>query len=113
MKALLRSCAGMLLAGSSATLLAAELPSYYPESFDKIGTINVSPSSNNATIVISDSSFAMARDARVHTLATQNASLSILKPGQVIGFSVVGAGPTAKGEVVEIWTLPSDYKRAR
>ena len=113
MNILLRGCAGVLLALGSATLFAAELPGYYPVSFEKIGAINVLPTPNNTAIVISDSSYAMARDAKVHTLVTRNASLGALKSGQLIGFSVVGAGPASKGEVVEIWTLPADYKRPR
>ena len=113
MKTLLCSCAGVLLAVNSAILSAAELPDYYPVSFEKIGIINVLPTANNTAILISDRSFVMARDAQVHTLVTRNASLSVLRLGQLIGFSIVGAGPASKGEVMEIWALPSDYKRAR
>ena len=113
MKALSYFYAGVFLAVGSATLSAAELPGYYPVSFEKIGAIDVMPTANNSAIVISDSSFAVSRGLQVHTLVTRNASLSVLKVGQVIGFSVVGAGPASKGEVLEIWTLPSDYKRAR
>ena len=113
MTALSRMVAGLLLAAGCAAASAAELPSYYPKSFEKIGTINSLPSANNNTIVISDGSFAVPREVRVHTLVSRNASLSVLKVGQLAGFSVVGAGPTSKGEVAEIWTLPSDYKIPR
>lgn len=113
MKALLGSCAGMLLAVNSGVLIAAELPSYYPVTFDKIGTIDVLPTANNTAIIVGDSSFGVSHALQVHTLLTRNASLSALKPGQLIGFSIVGVGPASKGEVVEIWALPSDYKRPR
>ena len=113
MKALSRMITGLLLVMSSVTLSAAELPGYYPVSFDKVGTINVLPTANNTAIVISDSSFGVSREVQVHTLVTRNASLSVLKPGQLIGFRLVGAGSASKGEVMEIWALPSDYKRTR
>lgn len=113
MNIFLRGCVSVLLLLGSATLLAAELPGYYPVSFEKIGKIDVLPGANNTAIVIGDSSFGVSHALQVHTLLTRNASLSVLKPGQLIGFSVVGAGPASKGEVAEIWTLPSDYKRAR
>jgi hypothetical protein len=113
MKARSRIFAGLLLIGSAAGAAAADLPSYYPKSFEKIGTINSRSSASSKTIVINDSSFGVARAVQVHTLVTRNASLAVLKSGQLAGFSVVGGGPATKGEVVEIWTLPPGFKNPR
>ncbi len=111
MKVLSLRCVGLLLMLNSAALMAADLPSYYPSSFDKIGTVDVLPTATSQAVVISDSTFNVSREVQVHTLSARNTTLSVLKIGQLIGVSIVGAGPGSKGQVAEIWTLPSDYKR--
>lgn len=111
MKVLPRRCVGLLLMLNSAVLMAAELPSYYPSSFDKIGTVDVLPTATSPAVVISDSTLNVSRDVHVHTLSARTATLSVLKIGQLIAVSIVGAGPGSKGRVTEIWTLPSDFKR--
>lgn len=107
------AAAALLVISSSAIsirAMAAELPDYYPKSFEKTGTIDLAPTPNNTVIVISDSSLNLSPGLQVHTPMTKNGSINLLKSGQKIGFRVTGTGPTSKGSVAEIWILPPSKK---
>lgn len=99
----------LLAAGSVATTLAADLPAFYPKSFDKTGTVNDVPNPNHQTMVISDGSFAVSPGIVVHTPLVRSGGITLLKVGQQVGYTVTGAGPTSRGAVSEVWVFPTGY----
>ncbi len=71
------------------------------------GTIDALPSPGNKYLSIGDTGFLVAPGIRVHTPAQDKASLSALKVGQKVEFSIISGPPGVKDSVSEIWVLPS------
>ena len=103
MKKMVRVLVGLL--GAIAVSAAAAEDSHH--SFQKSGTLDGLPSPGNKYILINDSSFLVAPGLRVHTPMQDKASLSALKVGQKLEFSITGGGPGVEATVSEIWILPS------
>lgn len=98
----------LLLAGAG---WAAILPSWYPESFKIVGTIDRLDVENDE-IVIGDRTFRVTKDTQVHLLTRQNSSLNALATGMTVGCeeTIDGAG---RRTALTIYQLPDDYAGAR
>jgi hypothetical protein len=100
----------ILLAGAVALSLpaiAAGLPDYYPERFDRWGVID-QLDLDNQIIVVNDVNIRVTRGLRIYTVNTRFASLQSLKPGMKVGFGTTGSR-AINGAVSEVWVLPADY----
>jgi len=85
--------------------LAQRLPGYYPDSFQRIGTVDDISSDR---IVINDVPYALSNSVVVHALFAEEILISILRRGTTVGY-LVGENR----QVVEIWQLPNNYKPPR
>lgn len=93
---------GILLAVAvSGTALAQILPDYYPESFQRTGTVD---DIGDNRIVINDSSFGLSDEVVVHSLFARETFVSTIRPGNLVGYL---AGENR--QIVEIWILPDNY----
>lgn len=92
---------------ASLPVLAANLPDYYPEQFDRWGVID-QLDLGNLVIVVNDQNIHVARNLQVHTLNTRFATGQSLQPGMKIGFGTSGSRALS-GAVSEVWVLPADY----
>ncbi len=96
--------AAMLATGfASGALVAPALAANAP-AFDQsgvIGWLDTKTSTNN--IVISDRSFAIGNNVRVHT-SQGTTGLSALRPGVRVGFR----GTEPGGVITDLWVLPAE-----
>ena len=93
----------LLAIAASGTALAQGLPDYYPESFQRTGTVD---DIADDRIVIDDTVFGLSAEVLVHTLYAEEAFVSNIRPGQLVGY----LGNDAQ-QIVEIWILPDNYER--
>lgn len=91
-------------AGTVTTALAAELPAYYPKTFDSTGVINTLPNPNNHSVVIDDRRIAVSPGLVVHSPLVRSGGATLLKVGQSVGYTVTGSG-----SVSEVWVFPAGY----
>lgn len=104
----------LLTTGLLSAALAAELPAYYPKSFDNTGTINdLVTTPNQKSIVISDKRYVMAPSVVVHSPLVKTGGATLLKSGQNIGFTLSSAGASADRVVSEVWVFPAGYAPAK
>lgn len=90
-------------------VLAASLPAYYPQTFQRIGQIGQLIKQKNH-IVISDQVYKMSPSTLISTSWSRNARASNLRVGRHIGFSVTGEGGGQMGTVTHIWLIPKGIK---
>jgi len=83
------------------TSVAQRLPGYYPESFQRTGTVD---DVDDDRIVINDVPYGLSSSVVVHTLFAQETFVSALRKGTLIGYQV-----GEDRQIVEIWALPDDY----
>ena len=97
----------LLSLGINGAAWAAELPSYYPTSFDNIGTID-RIDIKTAEAVISDELFTLSMNIKVHSLVTEHSSVRGLKKKMKIGYT---SKQSSNGSemITELWVLPNDY----
>lgn len=81
---------------------AQRLPSYYPESFQRTGTVD---DIREGEIVVNDIQYVLGDSVVVHTLSEQKAPVSRLRRGALIGYRLAD-----NREIVEIWLLPVSYE---
>jgi len=98
----------LLSLGITTIAWGAEMPAYYPASFNKHGTID-RISINTAEIVINDSLQSLSTNIKVHSLVTEHSSIHVLKKGMSIGYSTITMR-NGNRDVVEIWILPKNHK---
>ncbi len=81
-----------------------DLPSYYPESFQMKGVVN-RVEVRRHYLVISGQKMSFDPNIKVHTLATEHASLYALRVGDPIGLNFLD-GDRRQRILSEIWVLP-------
>lgn len=92
--------------GFSGLALAQSLPSYYPDRFERTGTID---DAYEQTIVINDVAYTLSSEIVVHSYQYESdASLTTLVPGTKIGYRI-----DEDRVVAEIWLLPAYYDETR
>lgn len=107
----IRTCINSLLATATlfcileGTALAQRLPAYYPETFQRAGSVDDVQSNG---LVVNDVPYTVSGEVVVHTLQVRETSFSQIKRGNKIGFSL-----GQNREIVEIWLLPNDYEMPR
>lgn len=77
----------------------SEWPSYYPASFQKLGTLTEIRSQYDW--VMSGIRMQVSRNVLVHTLVTNFSSLYYIKQGMELGYR-----KNADGEIIEVWQVP-------
>ncbi len=95
----------MLMLASPA--FSASLPDYYPERFDRIGTLD-DIDLDRRVMIINDVTIPIAIDLRVHNLNTRFSTARSLVPGMNVGFGTTGSRGLS-GAVSDLWVLPADY----
>lgn len=88
-----------LAAGSAA--LAQRLPSYYPGSFQRTGTVD---DIQKDAIVINDILYMFSESLVLHTLSEVEAPIARLLGGETVAYSL-----DENSRLVEIWVLPAGY----
>lgn len=83
------------------TALAQNLPDYYPESFQRTGTVD---DIGDDRIIINDSSFGLSDDVVVHSLFARETFVSTIRRGDLVGYLAA-----ENRQIVEIWILPDNY----
>jgi len=84
---------------------ADNLPAYYPDSFNRIGTIDgVNP--EKRAIIVNDSQYYLSDSIVIHTRSNEFDTMDNLSKGTTIGFRVLNAG-TGQPLIPEIWVLPA------
>jgi len=86
------------------TEVSAQLPSYYPSSFQKTGVIRNASIVNQLTV--DGARYALSSNARIHTVATEHASRFSLAPGLELGFTY-DRDASGVRRITEIWILPA------
>lgn len=85
--------------------LAQRLPSHYPDSFQRTGTVD---DISTTTIVINDIPYTLSNTVVVHSLTESRIAVARIRPDDVIGFEF-----GENRQIVEIWLLPDDYQQSR
>ncbi|MGH8501586.1 MAG: hypothetical protein ACREVE_03770 [Gammaproteobacteria bacterium] len=84
---------------------ASDLPHYYPARFDGTGFLQaVEPSRN--TLTIDALHYGLASNVPVHSLQTRFSSLSALRSGMEVGFTLRNGGRSDRRIITELWVLP-------
>lgn len=106
-RTMLRKMTSILLLAVAlcATAYAQRLPNYYPDSFQRVGTVD---DLRDGAIVINDMLFGVSDSVVVHSMSSYRDSLSKIRRGTRIAYRLGG-----EREVVEIWLLPDDYEGGR
>ena len=86
--------------------MAAQMPSYYPSSFENVGVIQ-NINQDTGAVVVRNNALYLSPSVKVRSLKKRYASKKVLQPGMNIGFSL-GSGSGAQA-ISEIWVLPPDY----
>ncbi|MEE8342891.1 MAG: hypothetical protein V3R51_03735 [Gammaproteobacteria bacterium] len=95
------------------TVLAAgagNLPAYYPDTFNRIGTIDGFNLAKRA-IIINDSQYYLSDNMVIHTQANEFDTMDKLSKGTTVGFRVLNAG-SGRPLIPEIWVLPASANRS-
>ena len=89
---------------------AENLPAYYPDSFDRVGTID-GVNFAKRVIIVNDSRYYLSDNMVIHTQANEFDTMDKLSKGATVGFRVINAG-TGHALIPEIWTLPASADRS-
>jgi len=102
----LKLTALLFLFGLPFTIMASQLPSYYPNDFSHVGTIQ---NINIATgaITVRDQPLQLSASIKISSLASRHASKGSLSRGMNIGFSL--AEEAGMQTISDIWILPANY----
>jgi len=101
---------GVLLILVPLSVSAVTLPDYYPEKFQKAGTID-RVDIRRGDIVINDSLKQLSMNARVHSLTTEFSSVQRLRAGMKIGYATTSIN--GKSQITEIWILSDNKQKKR
>ena len=107
LRALLRPAAILWLSASAAVAVAQQLPSYYPDSFQRAGRVDAVVAEQQR-IVINDVPYRLADNVIVHSLNAYSVPQSRLRAGLTIAFRTAG-----ERRIAEIWLLPDGYDPRR
>jgi len=102
----LKLTAALFLFGLPFTIMASQLPSYYPDDFSNVGTIQ-SINITTGAITVRDRLLQLSTSVKVNSPTTRYASKSNLNRGMNIGFSL--GDETEAKTISEIWILPDNY----
>lgn len=89
----------------SGTSFAQQLPDYYPESFQRTGTVD---DISSERIVINDVPYTLTASTLVHTLYAEETVIAAIQPRTTVGYRI-----GENREIIEIWELPNNYDRSR
>ncbi len=89
---------------------AGNLPAYYPDSFNRIGTID-GVNLAKRVIIVNDSQYYLSDNMVIHTQANEFDTMGTLSKGTTVGFRVLNAG-SGRPLIPEIWTLPAAADRS-
>ena len=89
---------------------AGNLPAYYPDSFNRIGTIDGFNLEKRA-IIVNDSQYYLSDNMVIHTQSNEFDTMDKLGKGVTVGFRVLNAG-SGRPLVPEIWVLPASANRS-
>jgi len=107
LRAIPRGVAGLALAAAATVAMAQQLPSYYPDSFQRTGRIDaVLP--DEQRVVINDVAFRLSDNVIVHALNAYSVPKSRLRAGLTVAYRTAG-----KRQIAEIWLLPDGYDPRR
>ncbi len=84
---------------------AENLPVYYPDSFNRIGTIDGVNFAKRA-IIVNDSQYYLSDSIVIHTQSNEFDTMDKLSKGTTVGFRVLNAG-SGRPLIPEIWVLPA------
>lgn len=87
------------------TVYAQRLPSHYPESFQRTGTVD---DARDDVVVINDVPYTLSDSVVVHSLSASNVSVARVRRGAQIGYRT-----GQNRQIVEIWLLPSNYDHSK
>ena len=88
------------------SVMASQLPSYYPNNFSSVGTIQ-SLNISTDEISVRGKQLKLSASVKVSSPATRNATKSNLNQGMNIGFSLGEEG--GRQTISEVWILPANY----
>jgi len=102
----LKLTAILFLFGLPFTIMASQLPSYYPNNFSNVGTIQ-SINLSTGAISVRGKQLQLSASVKVSSPATRNASKSSLNRGTNIGYNL---GEEAGMQTIsEVWILPPNF----
>ncbi|ALP51803.1 hypothetical protein Tel_00860 [Candidatus Tenderia electrophaga] len=87
-------------------LLAAQLPSHYPDHFDNVGIID-DIDARQSRIVIYDTLMRLPAGVAVHSPSRQVGLVSELRKGMKVGYSY--RRENRSKNLTDIWILPGNY----
>lgn len=102
----LKLTALLFMLGLPFSIMASQLPSYYPNQFDNVGTIQ-SINISTGAIEVRDKKLQLSSSVKVNSLATRHATKSNLNSGMNIGFSL--SNEAGVKTISEVWILPNNY----
>ncbi len=98
-----------LMFGLAAPTQARDLPDYYPDSFQWVGTLNKLDLRKNS-IIVRDALFPLAQEVKVYTPRSRFATLQALRPGMKVGCRTEKDSQGRK-VVSAIWIFPKSTRQ--
>ena len=99
---------GLAVAPQAQAVDQNTLPSFYPDGFARVGSLEISPRGvrKGAYIMVGAHRFTLGENVSVSTLSNQFSSKMALKQYDMVGVTV-----DDDGIVTHIWVLPKGYSR--